>query len=107
MNIVFIAGDGTTKGVASPLTALLSLTERKRVSHVEPVNPVLRRLFHFIRSRVTETSLLASSTRRWPCRWQATIVNGPVLGPFWRRGSAISAEIDWINQKLEENTWNV
>ena len=107
MSIVFISEDGTTKGVASPLTALLSLTERKRVSHVEPVNPVLRRLFHFIRSRVTDTSLLANSTRHWPCRWQAAIVNGPVLGPFWRRGAAITAEIGWINKRLEENTWKI
>lgn len=31
-------------------------------------------------------------------RWFAAIVDGPVLGPFRIRSSAITAEIAWLNQ---------
>lgn len=31
-------------------------------------------------------------------RWFARIVEGPTLGPFKRRSSAITAEIDWLTK---------
>jgi|688.fasta_scaffold153642_2 hypothetical protein len=101
MPTVFIDTDGTTTGLASPVTQLLRLGDRQRVSHVEPCNWLLRQLFHLIRIRVTDESALAAFTRQWSCRWQANIFNGPTLGPFRRRETAIAAEIHWINQELE------
>ena len=30
-------------------------------------------------------------------RWFASIIDGPVLGPFVRRSDALQAEADWLN----------
>ena len=30
--------------------------------------------------------------------WFATIIDGPVLGPFARRSAALQAEADWLNE---------
>lgn len=103
---VFIDTDGNIVGLESPVTQLLGLSNRRRVSHVEPVNPLLRRLFHWIRRRVSDDSAIAGFTRRWPCRWQARIFDGPTLGPFWRRADAIAAEIDFVNSRIEGNVPN-
>ena len=99
---IFIDEDGRTCGLASPLTQLLSLRERRRVSPGGPVNRLLRRLFHVIRRRVSDESRMAAFTRLWPCKWQANIFEGPVLGPFKDRSAAITAEISYINSQLEE-----
>lgn len=29
-------------------------------------------------------------------RWHASMINGPILGPFDRRSTAIDAEIQWL-----------
>ena len=100
---VFIDETGNIVGVASPLTQILKLGDRRRVSHVEPVNPLLRKVYHFIRNRVDDESRMASITRRWPCVWQARIFDGPVLGPFRSRRKAIEAEVRWIEHKLRGN----
>lgn len=99
---VFINTDGTVVGLESEITRLLKLGNRRRVSHVEPVNPLLRRLFHAIRRRVADDSALAEFTRRWPCCWQARVFDGPVLGPFRRRADAIAAEIEFLNSEIEK-----
>ncbi len=101
MPTLFIDTDGTMSGLESPVTQLLGLGDRRRVSHVEPVNPLLRRLFHAIRRRVSDRSALAEFTRRWPCRWQARVFDGPTLGPFRRRADAIAAEIEFVNSRIE------
>jgi hypothetical protein len=69
-----------------------------RASHVEPVNPALRWLFHRIREIVDDESGMAQWTREWPCLWQANLAlsNGPVLGTFTDRQAAIDAEIEWL-----------
>jgi hypothetical protein len=102
-NVIFIEADGTVRGIHSTLTEDLISGTRRRASHVEPVNRALRWLFHQIRSRTSDDSFVASFTRKWPCRWQARIFNGPTLGPFRRRQEAIAAEISYINSQLEEN----
>ena len=73
-----------------------------RVSHVIPVNRLLRWLFRQVRSRCTDDSHLAEFTRRWPCRWQADLAlcGGPVLGPFARRSEALVAEMAWIETNI-------
>lgn len=103
---IFIDEDGMTHGLKSPLTEALGLRDRERVSHVEPVNRVLRWLFHFIRRRVSDDSRWAAFTRRWPCSWQANIFSGPTLGPFRVRQEAIDAEVAWINDSFERNERN-
>ena len=99
--IVFIA-DGAAIGMKSEVTQLLGLSNFQRVSHVEPVNPWLRYFFYSIRKQVSDQSILAGFTRRWPCRWQADIFDGPVLGPFRYRAEAIESEIKFLNSRIEE-----
>lgn len=100
--IIFIEKDGTTHGLVSPVTQLLQLGNVRRVSHIEPINSILRWLFHRIRSWVADTSCLAAFTRCWPCQWRANIIDGPIIGPFKNRKDAITAEVHWINSKLGE-----
>lgn len=98
---IFIDDDGVTKGIRSPVTEALGLPDRKRASHVEPVNRALRWLFHFVRRRVADESTIANITRRWPVVWQAHVFDGPTLGPFRSRQDAIDAEIAYINHQFE------
>lgn len=104
--VLDIAPDGTASCIAhsefDELIRMLGSNVKKRVSHVEPTNRLLRWLFHAIRSRVSDKSLWAMLTRYWPCLWQADLapVNGPVLGPFTIRGQAIDAEVQWLHANL-------
>jgi len=98
---IFIDEDGNTSGLKSPLTEALGLKERKRVSHIEPVNQVLRWLFHCIRKVVADDSWLAGFTRCWPVKWRANIFDGPILGPFRVRQAAVEAEVAYINELFE------
>lgn len=104
MPTIFVDENGTVSGLQSEVTDLLGLKRRQRVSHIEPVNLLLRRAFHWIRRRVSDESIWAEITRRWPCLWQVSIFNGPVLGPFSSRAEAISAEIKFLNSEIEKGT---
>lgn len=102
---IIIHPDGNIESLENEITQDLGLTRKTRVSRVEPVNPALRFLFHAIRKRVSDNSKIACWTRTWPCRWQADIFDGPVLGPYGLRQEAINAEIEFIEQQLlGENT---
>lgn len=98
---ITIDTDGRIEFVAKPeLTAAFgpeTLTQR-RASHVEPTNRLLRALFRLLRAHSQDDSLLAAWTRRWPCQWQVSIVDGPRFGPFAQRTAAIDAEVEWLNQ---------
>jgi len=78
----------------------LGIGVRRRVSHVLPVNPVLRSVFRYLRDRFGETGRVAEFTRRWPCLWQADMspVGGPVLGPYRDRAEAIENEVVWLER---------
>lgn len=101
---VIVENDGTVKGISSPVTQALGLRDKKRVSHIEPVNKTLRWLFYLIRDRFSDESMAAKFTRKWPCLWQARIFNGPTMGPFASRRSAVMAEVAWITTKMERTT---
>lgn len=69
---IVISNDGSARclyGEAIDLSSLGRLTI-DRASHVEPDNSG---------------------------QWFASIINGPVLGPFIRRSDALQAEADWLN----------
>ena len=101
---LIVEADGTMRGIAGSLSGLLRLPRKRRVSHIEPAHPVLRKLFYMIRKHAADDSWLAGFTRRWPCCWQVRIFNGPVFGPFNRRNAAVAAEIRFITQQLEEQS---
>jgi hypothetical protein len=102
--IVDIGSDGEVRCLATcPLVEQIGrdgVLSTRRASHVEPINGLLRRLFHAIRRRVSDKSRLAAWTRRWPCLWRVDLAlsGGPILGPFTDRNSAINAEIDWLSR---------
>jgi hypothetical protein len=97
---IIIHPDGNIESLENEITQDLGLTCKRRVSRVEPVNPVLQSIFRAIRKRVSDDSKLACWTRTWTCRWQARIFDGPVLGPYDSRQKAIDAEIEFIEQQL-------
>jgi hypothetical protein len=73
-----------------------------RASHVEPVNALLRAIFHAMRV-FGDANVLASVSRRMPCLWRVNLspVNGPILPEQFRnRAIAIQHEIEWL-----ENNW--
>lgn len=35
-----------------------------------------------------------------PLAWYASMVNGPVLGPYSTRQAALDAEVEWINRNV-------
>lgn len=78
----------------------LGIATTRRASHIEPVSPLLRWIFHQIRSRVADKSRLAACTRLWPCLWRANLAlsEGPVLGPFRTRTAALEAEVRWLEK---------
>lgn len=100
---VTINPDGTIEFVSSeelaPLREL-GAVEKRRASHVEPCNWLLRVAFHIIRRQVSDESRIAEITRRWPCRWRVnlSLSDGPTFGEFSDRKQAIAAEIDWLRE---------
>ena len=98
------APDGTVRCLHEPetagLVARLGVSHTERLTHVEPVNGLLRMLFYLIRRSVSDTSWLAAFTRTWPCKWRARVFNGPILGPFALRRSAIDAEREWLMENV-------
>lgn len=102
---IFVRPDGSVNHIYADgfSTAFLGEQIVRRASYVEPFNPALRFWFHLLRCLVSDKSLIAKWTRRWPCLWQANLFlsGGPVIGPFSNREDAIWAEIQWINQQYE------
>lgn len=107
---IIINEDGSVAMIDSPaareIAAALGTSVVNRASHVEPCNRILRTLFHFIRTRVSDESRLAAWTRRWRCDWQITLSDafgGTTLPErFHDRQAAIAFEIEYVNQKLSQ-----
>jgi len=71
---------------------------KRRASHVEPVNVVLRPAFHVLRWAFGESGRVAKWTRHWACKWRVNLSpsNGPTFGRFISRDIAIAAEERWL-----------
>jgi len=72
-----------------------------RASHVEPVNPALRILFHLFRQWLGDKGRMSDFTRSWNCCWRVNLkpVGGGVLPKVWRdRKAAIDAEVEALNK---------
>lgn len=93
--------DGTAQhvGESSLLAGSVARVTKSRASHILPANQILRWAFQAIRSIAADDSLLAGWTRRWPCLWQVSIVDGPVLPKLYSdRFEAIQDEIEWLER---------
>ena len=98
--IVVIKPDGTVRKIYAEKFDYELRLKHRRASHVEPVSPVLRAMFHIVRRRCTDDSKLAVWTRKWPCKWRARVFDGPTMGPFSRRSDAIEAEIEYLEHRF-------
>jgi hypothetical protein len=100
--VIYLKPDGSTKAIVST-TSRLQYRGKKRMSRVEPVSPVLRLIFLFLRSLCNERSRAAAWTRTWACRWQVKFVSsGNIIGPFESRAAAIAAEIEQLEREIDE-----
>lgn len=94
--ILFIDATGLMHTIEPSLARTFSLRISRRFSHIEPANPFLRRVFRWIRDRVSDESYVAEWTRLWPVLWQVRIVStGQILGTYWTRKAAIRGEKEY------------
>ncbi len=102
--IIITIEDGVTKFLVNEQTQdLVEDGTVRRASHVEPVNIVLRRVFHALRGMFGEKGWMADFTRKWPCLWQINLepIGGPVLADtFYKRQNAIDCEVDYLNENF-------
>lgn len=98
---IIFAEDGTIKFMDDGTTSkLFENAEVKRVSHVEPVNIVLRKAFHVLRTAFGEYGWMATFTRSWRCVWRVNlspIGHGILYTTYTNRADAIAAEIEYVN----------
>ena len=90
--------DGTAQYIGDQ-TLIAGVVRKRRASHIEPTNWLLRLAFHAVRSLVADDSRLADWMRAWPCEWRVRVIAGPTFGRYSDRAAAILDEIRW----LEEN----
>ena len=100
---LIIDENGDCKMILTQTAKQLNLTDSPsaRASHVEPVNVVLRFLFHVIRRIVRDDSATAGWTRVWPCLWRVNMspVGAGILPVHYsNRQAAIDAEVEALNR---------
>lgn len=85
------------------IDALGRVVEARRAGHVVPSQRPLRGLFRLVRWGAGRCpgsvgAAIAAWTRTWPVAWVADlrVSDGPVLGPFRDRATAIAAEERWL-----------
>lgn len=97
---LIVASDGTIEYLGTGNVELtgVELVTVFRASHIEPVNGLVRRLFHWLRVRYGDESRVAAFTRCWPVLWRVNLspVGGPIFGRFIGRSEAIEAEEQWL-----------
>lgn len=99
---ITVSPDGSVEWLGvEELEALTCLgpATRRRVSHIEPCDPILRVLFRLVRRVVSDGGRVAAWTRAWRCRWRIDIIGGPTFGGFSDRHEAIEREHRWLNER--------
>lgn len=110
----FAGGKAIAEGLYSEDMGMLAnrlQLQVSRISHVEPANWVLRRVFHAADTLFGDRSRAGHWVRTWKCRWRVNF--GPSGGdifdcddygkPFSSRAAAIAFEIPRAQQLLEES----
>lgn len=104
-HIIAIHPGGKVRSLAyhdAPDLTCLGPGRQWRASHVEPVWPVKRLLFHALRRLFGEAGLVADWTRRWRGPWQVRIVgHGMLPWVYWSRADAIAAEVEWFHRSMK------
>ena len=76
-------------------------TTVRRGSHVEPVNVLLRGLFHLLRMALGDKGRMSDFTRSWSCLWRVNMkpVDGGILPVYYyNRQAAIEVEVEALNK---------
>lgn len=91
---IIVTAQGTLRHLYSDdlaaITASVGRQRIQRASHVEPFNELDAAATAWIRQNCSQLP----SHGGWWANLQA--VDGPILGPFETRASALQAEIDWL-----------
>jgi len=94
---ITIGQDSTARTVGENiLTESLGMTEKRRASHIEPVNTFLRIAFYAVRWWAADNSPEHEWTRNWKCLWRVNIVDGPTWGSYSDRLEAIADEVKYL-----------
>lgn len=72
-------------------------TRKQRFSEIVPVHPVKRLAFRALRWMFGEQGRVSDWTRRWRCRWEATILMGRTKGTR-RRSEDRAFLLHWEQQ---------
>ena len=106
--VVVIREDGSLVSLDNANTAFfkeLGKVTTRRASHVEPVQPFIRMIFHTLRYFFGDKGWVASFTRHWHCMWRVNFspIGGPILSNqfYTNRQYAIDEEVGWLNEHLE------
>lgn len=80
-------------------------TVKERATHIVPVNTIKRLVFKAIRFLTGDGKrfvCLENWTRRWKGQQLVDLTpsNGPIVGPFPDRASAIAWEVNWLAENL-------
>ena len=88
---------GNIRGVYSPEVAEilggLGETETRRASRVDPTGDLTNEAKHWLRNKRSMQPAHLPKDAWWA---DLTPVDGPVLGPFSIRDTALSKEIEWL-----------
>lgn len=100
-----IKADGTMRFLvnADSTIFLTEASKVRRASHVEPIQPTLRFVFHGLRKTFGEKGRMAAFTRLWPCLWRVNLapISGPILPEmFYDRQEAIDREVEYLNENF-------
>ena len=99
--LVFRDGDVFAVSDEAILKTLdIALADKRRASHIEPVNRLLRVAFHSIRMCVSDDSEWAQWTRAWPCRWRVNVIGGRTWGSYADRQEAIDDEVAHLVEQM-------
>ena len=99
---VDIMENGEIRFIEKPGTETLSdlgESTRRRISRVEPKNPLARLAFYTIRRIASDGSAPSNWTRTWGCIWRVRMLkSGVIFGEFTDRMEAIEAEVKYWNE---------
>lgn len=73
-----------------------------RASHIEPVDPILRGVFHLTRKLFGDKGRVSAWTRRWSILWRVNMSpsGGGIIGIYRDRSKAIDAELAWLRRSM-------
>jgi hypothetical protein len=98
--LVQLGGAITTIGDPLPEIASLGTVQRKRISHIRPVDQPKRALFILLRRLFGDRGRVAAWTRTWEGPWEVQFIHQPEwrCAVFFDRNNAV----DWELTMAEE-----